>query len=316
MPELLETARALKMAARALDATSEIVATVDAEDRAAAADFAGRVADLEELRIADPARYARDQIDRVRGQIYPSVTMVMEHVTAHLNTDLAQLGNEWRTAIERVSTAGELGSAVTTINETSAASVRRIAEDARLLVMGGVGGCVRDLYTEVVTPLRKHGLSDALAKARPNAPPLPSVPILPSLAQRSAANVGSAGWFAALFRSLDSRRANIRDKVEAQIARLEEVAVAEMRDAEPTLHAAVEQALADELAAAIERQRVWLDGAIAAEHAEFALHREAVAERTARVDTVRNAVNKLREQLAQLASSHPSAAAASTWREA
>ena len=315
LAELLEHARMLRLTARAVDAIAEIVAAVDAEDRALAGDFAGRVADLEDLRIADPAGFARDQIDRVRAQIYPSVSMVMEHVAVHLNSDLAQLGNEWRTAIERVSTSGELGTAVTKLNETSAASVRRIAEDARVLVMGGVGGCVRDLFATVVAPLRQHGLSDALAKPRPNAPPLPKVPVLPSLAAPSAANVGSAGWFAALFRSVDSRRADIRGKVEGHIARLEDIAVAEMRDAEPTLHAAVEAALRDELAAAIERQRVWLDGAIAAEHAEFALHREAVAERTARVDAARREVQRLRDQLAQLAAAHPRAAAVSAWRD-
>src|SRR6185437_4092357 len=130
------------------------------------------------------------------------------------------------------------------------------AEDARLLVMGGVAGCVRDLFPEVAAPLRKHGLPEELARARSPAPPLPQVPVLRSLVSPREMNVGSAGWFGALFRSLDSRLGDIRDKVEQQISRLEQVAVAEMRDAEPKLRAAIEHALADELAAAIERQRV------------------------------------------------------------
>ncbi|HTR53099.1 MAG TPA: hypothetical protein VMJ10_20530 [Kofleriaceae bacterium] len=316
LPQLLETARELRLAERALDATTGIVAAVDSEDRAAAADFAGRVADLEDLRIADPVGFARTQIERVGKQILPSVTTVMEHAAAHLGADVAQLGREWLTAIERVSTSGELSDAVAKINETSAASVRQIAEDARLLVMGGIGGCVRDLFPEVAAPLRKHGLSEQLVQARSPAPPLPTVPVLRSLASPTAMNVGSAGWFGALFRSLDSRRTDIRGKVEHQVARLEQVAVAGMRDAEPALRAAIEAALADELAAALERQRIWLESAIAAEHAEFALRREKVAARTARVDAARRASQRLRERIAELSARQPHAArAAATGRD-
>ena len=312
LPELLETARAIKLVGRALEATAQIITAVDAEDRAAAADHAGRIADLEDMRVANPAAFAHDQIARVRAQIIPSVAMVMQHVATHLGGDLVQLGSEWRTAIERVSTGSELGSAVAKINETSAASVRRIAEDVRVLVMGGVGGCVRDLFADVVAPLRRHGLPEELARPRGDAPPLPRVPVLPSLAQPTATKVGSAGWFGALFRSVEARRSDIREKVEHHIAHLEEVANAEMRDAEPALHAAVESALAGELEAAIERQRVWLDGAIAAEQAEFALQREAVAERTARIDAARREMARLRELVAQLVARHPHAAAAAS----
>ena len=308
LPKLLEIARALRVARSALEETTRIVAEVDAEDRAAAADFAGRVADLEDLRVEDPDGFARTQIERIGAQIVPSVTAVMEHAAAHLGADVAELGREWLTAIERVSTNSELSDAVAKINETSAASVRRIAEDARLLVMGGVGGCVRDLYPAIAAPLRKHGLSEQLTAARSPMPPLPQVPVLRKLASPSAMNVGSAGWFGALFRSLDSRRTDIRDKVEHQVARLEQVAVAEMRDAEPRLREAIEAALADELAAALERQRTWLESAIAAEHAEFALRREAVAARTARVDTARRAAQRLRERIDELAARQPRAA--------
>jgi hypothetical protein len=301
LAELVEVARAVRIATRALDAAAEVVAAADAKDRVASADFAGRVADLEDLRIADPAGFARAQIDRVRAQIHPSVTAVMEHVAAHLNADLAQLGAEWRTAIERVSTSGELGDAVASINETSAASVRRIAEDARILVMGGVAGCVRDLCADVIAPLCKQGLSEELARVRTTTTPVLATPVLPSLASPSGTSVGSAGWFAALFRSLETRRADIRDKVEHHIARLEEVAVAEMRDAEPTLRAAIEAALTNELGAAIDRQRAWLDGAIAVEHAEFAMRSEAIADRTARIDAARRDVGRLRDEVARAA---------------
>jgi len=310
LPQLLEIARALRLAGSAVDASARIVAAVDAEDRAAAADFAGRVADLEDLRVDDPAEFARRQIERIGPQILPSVATVMEHAAAHLGADVAQLGREWRTAIERGSTSGELSDAVAKINETSAASVRQIAEDARLLVMGGIAGCVRDLFPEVAAPLRKHGLPEPLLQARLPAPPLPTVPVLPSLASPSAMHVGSAGWFGALFRSLDARRTDIRDKVEHHVARLEQLAVAEMRDAEPKLRKAIENALADELAAALDRQRVWLESAIAAEHAEFALRRDALAARTTRVDAARRAAQRVREQLAELAARHPHAAGA------
>jgi len=55
---------------------------------------------------------------------------------------------------------------------------------------------------------------------------------------------------------------------------------------------------------------VWLESAIAAEHAEFALRREAVGARTARVDAARKASQRLRARVAELAERQPHAAAA------
>jgi hypothetical protein len=137
------------------------------------------------------------------------------------------------------------------------------------------------------------------------------VPVLPSLANPSDASLGGAGWFGALFKSLDSRRAGIRDKVEQHVKRLQQVATAEMRDAEPKLHAAIADALAGELASSLDRQRAWIDDAIAAEREAFAREREAQKLRAGRIAAARIAVKQLSEQMTALGAKDPRAAAAS-----
>jgi hypothetical protein len=303
---LVPTARALRLVDSALAALAEIVAAVDAEEAAAVAALDGRVAELDARRVADPAELVRVEIDRVRPQIDASVAMVLEHAATHLGADLAHLGAEWIAAIEGVSTGGELGSAVAKINETSAASVRSIAEDVRILVMGGVGGCVRDLRADAI-----KSLAGAAEESRPaRTPPLPVVQVLPSLADPKPHEIGSAGWFGALFRSLESRRADIRGKVAERIAHVTQVANAEMRDAEPTLHAAVGDALAAELAAEIDRHHAWIDRRIAEERDAFARALDERAARRAMIDRARADLGSLAQLRAALAAREPNAARA------
>ena len=134
-----------------------------------------------------------------------------------------------------------------------------------MLVAGGVGGVARDLYPEIVAPLREHGLPEQHLGMPKRAPAVGAVPILPSLANPSTAKVGGS-WFTGLFKSFDTRRSEVREQVHARVEHLREVAAAELLDAEPKLHAAIGQALAVELGRALDLQREWYTQRLASEH--------------------------------------------------
>jgi hypothetical protein len=312
LPRLLAIARALRLAGRARDALDVAVAELDAELAGASAGFDARLAKLAAMRIPDPERFAANRLDRIAPQVGGTVSAVMEHATAHLGGDLAQLASDWTRAIEQAPTGGELGAAVAKINEESAARIQQIAEDVRILIMGGVGGCVRDLYPDLVAPLRDHGMTDAQLQPPKSAPALPKVEVLPSLSGANPSRFSGAGWFASLFKSLESRRAGIREKVERETKQLQEIATAEMLDAEPKLRAALRDALAAELATTIERQRTWLEAALAEEAATIAGEREILATKAAARDEARADSQLLSGLISELGAKHPAAAAAAS----
>jgi hypothetical protein len=203
---------------------------------------------------------------------------------------------------------------VATLTEQWTARPNRIGDEVRLLVMGGVGGSARDLYADLVAPLHARGLPEAHLKLRA-APVLPPVTMLPSLFSQTS-KLELPGFFGRLFRSFDDRRAEVREKAHARVERLQELASAELLDAEPLLRAALREVLARELTAAIGHQRAWLDAALAAEHAAIAAEREQLAPLVAIRDAVRADAVRLGELIDRQEAQHPavaiSAAAAAT----
>lgn len=161
----------------------------------------------------------------------------------------------------------------------------------RLLVTGGAAGAAYDLFPELLAALRPHGLEEKPPKS---APSLPSLDLLPSLTNASPAKLsGAAGWLGGLFRSFETRRADVMQKAQARMAHLREVANAEILDAEPKLHALIERTLHAFLLAAIARQAGWLESAM-----EF--EREAVASEGVQLAPLARARDRLKHDLAKL----------------
>jgi hypothetical protein len=309
LPEQLAGARALTLARRARDKLGSLRATVEVEIDRAERDFRERLRRVSKLALPiDTTRYAAEQLARVKPMIVASVNAVMEHASTHLGSELAQLGATWMTAVSKATSGKELEAAIALVEEQWPAQARRIAEEVRMLVMGGAGGIARDLYTDTVSPLAAHGLPEEHMRVK-RAPEITPVLLLPSLTNPTTFTVGG-NWFTGLFRSFDARKTDLREKVHARIERIKEVSAAEMLDAEPKLHTAVSQALATHLDAAIELQRGWHEKAIAEEQAAIAQDRELLAPLTRSRDAITSAAYQIAKLADALAAERPAVAAA------
>lgn len=273
LPVFLVHARALNLARRARDRLEGArVLLDDAIDRAEAG-FTARLARLDRLRVRDVDGLRAQQLEGLKSQILGHVGVVMEHASTHLGAELAKIWQAWNDAIDRATTTDQLKSAVRQIDDDWPAIARRIAEEVRVLVKGGLRGSVHDLYPELVAPLRELGSPE---RAMPAAPAMPAIAMLWSLSNPTTAKWGGAGeWFAGLFRSFATRRADIADKVMQRADHVRDVARAELLDAEPVLHAALSGALVAELDAAVGRHAAWLEGEL--ERERTAIGRERVA---------------------------------------
>jgi uncharacterized protein (UPF0335 family) len=246
----------------------------------------------------------------VRPQITQSIHAVIEHGAAHLGAGLGRLGGEWLSSLEAATSNDELKQAVQRIEASAPLDAKRIAEEVRTLVMGGAAGAAFDIYPELHASLKPHGLEEGPPKAAPAIPPLE---ILPSLTNPSTAKLsGAAGWLTGLFRSFETRRADVLQKAQARMAHLGEVASAEILDAEPKLHAVIEKTLYTMLVEACERQTAWLEQAMIVERETVAREGQVLAPLARMRDRLRHDLKKLIEGIEVLESENQGLAAAAS----
>ncbi|HET9991053.1 MAG TPA: hypothetical protein VFQ65_21120, partial [Kofleriaceae bacterium] len=303
------TARAMRLARRVCKTIGLTVVGLDEQLARADSTFDERLARLEVDRIYDAPAFIAEQLALIRPQIVTSVSAVIEHASVHLGAELAALGEEWISGIVGSASNDALKEAIVQIETTAAATLQRIADETRTLLVGGGGGSAYDLYPALVAPLVPRGLPDAMTARRP-APVLPALAVLPKLATMPIGKL-SGQWLGGLFQSFDTRRSEVREKAHAQIEKLRELATAELFDVEPRLNAAIEQALAPQLVAACERQAAALAAALTAEHVAIAEERARLApivEQRARAHAI---LLELRAELAALEARQPECAAAS-----
>jgi hypothetical protein len=292
LPVLLGKARAMVIARHAREIIEPALAELDDEVNDTEEGFRVRIERLEAMQILDAEEFARAELAKIKPQLAHSIHMVIEHGAAHLGAELARLGEEWTAGIAMTPNNEQLKQAVQRIEQSAPLDAQRIADEVRLLVMGGAAGAVFDLYPELLASLKPHGLDEKPPKS---APTLPAIELLPSLTSAPPAKLsGAAGWLTGLFRSFDTRRADVQDKAQARMAHLREVANAEILDAEPKLHAVIERTLHAFLLAAIARQVGWLESALAFE-------REAVASESVKLAPLARARDRLKHDLAKLA---------------
>lgn len=288
---LLGKARALLIARRAREVIEPALHELDDEVNDAEEAFRLRIERLEAMQIFDAEEFAQAELAKLGPQLAQSIHMVIEHAAAHLGAELARLGDEWAAGIATSQNNDALKQAVHRIEQSAPLDAKRIAEEVRLLVTGGAAGAAYDLFPELLAALRPHGLEEKPPKS---APSLPSLDLLPSLTNASPAKLsGAAGWLGGLFRSFETRRADVMQKAQARMAHLREVANAEILDAEPKLHALIERTLHAFLLAAIARQAGWLESAM-----EF--EREAVASEGVQLAPLARARDRLKHDLAKL----------------
>lgn len=308
LPVLLGKARALVIARTAHDLIAPAFAALDDEVNDTEASFRLRIERLEAMQILDADELARTEVAKLKPQLAHSIHMVIEHGAAHLGGELARLGQEWAAGIAMAQDGDELKEAVQRIEQSAPLDAKRIAEEVRLLVVGGAGGAAFDLFPELLAALKPLGLDEKPPKA---APPLPPIELLPSLTNASPAKLsGAAGWLGGLFRSFETRRADVMEKAHARMAHLREVANAELLDAEPQLHAVIDRTLHAFMLTAIARQAGWLEGALAFEREAVASDGVALAPLAIARDRLAQDLAKLGEGLAALEQENPGLAAA------
>jgi hypothetical protein len=300
LPALAINGRARRIAGRAIDTIRIAIRSIDDMLDGVEADHRTRAARLAVLRLPDRATFVATRLDQIRPQINASLNAVMEHAQAHLGGGLALVAAGWAAAVTGAGSGDDLKTVIARIDETSAGEVSQLAEEVRLLVMGGVGGCAHDLHPVVLAPLAAHGLTEDQLRAPRAAPVVPSVAILPSLAAGEGTRLGKAGWFAKLFRSLESRRADVIARLRERETHLREIAHAELLHAEPQLHAALARTLAGQLAGAIDLQVAWLERELAREQAAIDGDRQALAPLAQIREVARDDLRHLTELSARL----------------
>lgn len=315
LPSVLAAARALSIARRFRRKIEGALRALDDSLRRKEDAFRGRIVALEGKRMRDPQGFIQAQLDRVRPQIFASVQAVMEHASVHLGSELAQLQAEWINGIAEALTADELKLKVAKVTEHWDASPRRIGEEVRVLVMGGLGGSARDIYPDLVAPLVPWGLPAEFARPLRSAPVLPRLELLPSLTGETKSKLDLPGWLSGLFRSLEKRRTEVREKAHDRVEKLQERSTAELRDAEPRMHALLRDVLAGLLGNTIEHQRASVESAISAEYAAIVRERDALEPLMRARDAVRVELETLASLIAELERTQPAVAIAASAAE-
>ncbi len=309
LPTLLESSRALRLARRVRDRADAAAKLLDDILARAERGFQDRIARLEATRIKDPSKFVATQVARIRPQIVTSVQAVIEHASVHVGAALVEVATEWTTAIEDARTRDELRHAVERVERDWASTTERIAEEAQILVMGGVNGCGHDLYPMAAAPLDL----DAEERAQGRSITILPINVLPSIAAITATKRSGVGqWFAGLVRSLDTRRAEVLDKVRVDAERLRERASADLLDVEPQIHASLGQAIQVRLADTVKRRMMALDRAIARERQAIAAERETLAPIVHVRDDVLAELRQLSAKIEQTEIALPATAAAAT----
>ena len=262
--------RAMWIARRVREVLLAAVDCLDDEVERAEVALRNRIAHLENLRMPDAERFVAQQLARVKPQLAASILAVLEHAGVHMGSEIAQCAQAWDALIAQANSPEALKAAAAQIDLDGVEQCKRIAEETRILVVGGVGGSAHDILPELFAPLLQPGLPEEHAQPPKRVPALPPVELLPSLTSPSATGfasdlTGAGQWFAGLFRSIDARRAEVREKVRQRSSHLMELARAELLDAEPKLRGALLEAAGRELGMAVERRMEWLSKELAKE---------------------------------------------------
>lgn len=274
---LASTGRTIRIAARVAGTLRAVGSVLDMHLDTAEAEFRARLETLERQRITDTAALVSRQLAAMRSLIIARVTMLVEHLISEVGTALNQLETIWIDEITNTTSTDELKATLLRIQDGSPKSVTSIVDGTKRLAASGVLGAVHDLHPELVAVLgRDHGLpASERAKLAPLSTTGAVAPeMFPRTGQWSFGEL-AGGRLAGLFRSFDARRSEALTKIRQGAGTLRELALAELLDLEPLLHTRIGDALAIELARAVDHQIAWFAATL--EREETAIDRERVA---------------------------------------
>ncbi|HLU66203.1 MAG TPA: hypothetical protein VKZ63_07995, partial [Kofleriaceae bacterium] len=263
-----------------------------------------RIERIEALKVADREAFVAAQLEPVRPHVIERASLVLQQATGQFEAEPARVVSEWSAAVSAAGTGDELREAADRIDEEAPAAVQGVAADVERLIGSGLAGGAHDLHPTLIEELVARGLP--AGGEEPATPPPQAVALAAALGDGAGGKVaGSARWLQALFRSLDSRRSDLLERIEQRHAKLHELGMAALYDAEPAVRDALAHALAVHLHAALDRHAAWIERSLADEAAAIERERAALEPLARARDAARRDERDLAERMAQLEASYP-----------
>jgi hypothetical protein len=275
--------RQIAVGQRAIAALSAGCVILDRVTSGAESGFRARIDRLEALRIPDADDYTASALARVRQTIVEHAHRLMRRALDQLDGAIERFGAEWSARLGEASSTEALRTAAARLDEQSPAVLQAAQADAHRALVEDLTEHARAHYRELVSELRR-------ATSRSDAVPSWLTVEVRIGDMTSGTSLGTvAPRLSSLFRSLDALKTDALAQLEQRIAKLRQVASANLLDTEPRLEPAVTGAVAVALRADVERHGVWLEGELARERVEVDAERAhlsvlAIVRDTARAD--------------------------------
>jgi hypothetical protein len=251
--------RAYAAGQRASAVLSSACTTLDRIVSDAEAGFRTRIQRLEAMRIASPDDYTAAALAQVRSAVVEHAHHRIRRALDQLDEAIEHHGNDWAARLRAAASVDALRTAAARLDQESPGVLQATQVAVQRALVDDLTEYAHARYHELVSALRQgSSRSDA-------------VPSWLTIDVRfgdmtSGTKLGTvAPRMTSLFRSLEALKAEAVAQLEQRIAKLRQVASANLRDAEPRLEPAVTGTLAIALRAEVERHVAWLEARLARE---------------------------------------------------
>jgi hypothetical protein len=301
-PELVRLARLERQIAtgqRALKALAVGCAILDHEITGAESRFRARLDQLEVLRIPDADGYTAEVLARVRQTIVEHAHRLIQRARAQLDGAIDRSAAAWTAQLREATSTDALRGAAARLDEESPAALQAAQAEAHRALVDDLTEHARAHYRQLVSELRRDTTrSDAV-------PSWLTVDVRIG-DMTSGTSLGPvAPRLSSLFRSLDALKNDAVAQLDQRIAKLRQLASANLLDTEPRLEPAVTGAVSIALRADVERHSVWLEGELARERFVIDAERAQVAVLGIVRDAARADERQLSSAVASLSSELP-----------
>jgi len=291
--------RALAVGEHAAAALAAGSAALDAAISRAETGFRARLDRLEAMQVGDPDDHIAGALARTRPAVVEHVRQLLRRALDELDAAIGGLGAAWSARLGEASSTEALRAAAAQIDDESPAALQTAQAAAHRALLDGLTARARAHHGELVGALRR-------GTSRDDDPPAWLTAEVEIAALTSSTSLGAvAPRLSSLFRSLDALRGEALAQLELRIAKLRQVASANLLDTEPRLEPAVTGALAIALRGELERHATWLDAELARERVAIDAERAQLAVLALIRDTARSDERELVSALDALAAELP-----------
>ncbi|MGH2898563.1 MAG: hypothetical protein ACRDMZ_07800, partial [Solirubrobacteraceae bacterium] len=296
---LAMTERQISVGQRAIAALQAGCTILDRLTSSAESGFRARIDGLESLRIPDADHYTAAALARVRQTIVEHAHRLMQRALAQLEGDIDRFAGEWAARLQGAASTDALRSAAARLDEESPATLQRAQGEAHRALVEELTEHARAHYRELVSELRR-------GTTRTDAVPSWLTVEVRIGDMTSGTSLGQvAPRLSSLFRSLDALKTDALAQLEQRIAKLRQVASANLLDTEPRLEPAVTGTVAVALRADVERHGMWLEGELARERIDIDAERAQLTLLALTSDAARADERQLTAAIASLSSELP-----------